>query len=73
MTDRDPKIGDVIRTATPMRFDSLSHRAGDYLSVELLTREAAAEAVELVASGRWVIVEQQPAGEHGPNNEGSNE
>ena len=60
MTDREPKIGDVIRTATPLRCDSLTHLAAQYLSVELLTREAAARAAELVASGRWVIVDRKP-------------
>lgn len=73
MTDREPKIGDVIRTATPLRTDTLTHRAGQYLHAELTTREAAAHAVELVASGRWVIVDPKAAAETGPRNEGINE
>lgn len=73
MTNRVPKIGDVIRTATPLRTDSLTYRAGDYLYAKLSSQAALDFARELVASGRWVIVDPQPAAESGPNNEGSNE
>lgn len=56
-----PKIGDVIRTATPLNCDSLTHRAGDYLRCELLTESSVEYARELVASGRWVIEGQTAA------------
>lgn len=57
-----PKIGDTIRTAKPLNCDSLTHRAGDYLRVRLLTPAAVEEARLLVAIGRWVI-EPQKGGE----------
>lgn len=59
------EVGHVIREANPPVSWWCNH-----IPVEAENLE---ECWRMVASGRWVIVEQQPAGEHGPNNEGSNE
>lgn len=54
------KLGDIIRTADPLRCDSLTNRAGDYLRMQLLTPASVAEARDLVRTGRWVIESEEP-------------
>jgi hypothetical protein len=55
-----PKLGDTIRTATPMKCDTPLYRAGDFLRVRLDTTKAVDEARKLIAAGRWVV--EQPKG-----------
>ena len=54
MTDREPKIGDVIEMVR-------SNAENDgYMRERISQPERLADARELVASGRWVIVEPKP-------------
>lgn len=58
VSSRPPVIGDVIRTAKPLNCDSLSCRAGQYIHMQLNNENDTAHARDLVASGRWVVVEK---------------
>ena len=49
---RDPQIGDVIRTAKPQR-------SGEYVHIKAVDERSLAECRVLVKSGRWVLVERQ--------------
>jgi hypothetical protein len=58
MTDRIPQIGDVIRYLT-------SKATRDFLFQRTVTEGNLHVARELVASGRWVIVEPKQEEEQG--------
>ena len=53
----EPQIGDVIRSAVAVGVD----REGlpQYLHVMLDTTASVARAVDLIAAGRWVLVERK--------------
>jgi hypothetical protein len=56
---REPQLGDTIRTAKPMNCDSLLNRSGEYMYAALLTPASVEEGKRLVATGRWVVVEEE--------------
>lgn len=53
----EPRVGDTLITTTPLNCDSLLHRAGEYLRVELTNKEQLPVAFDLVRSGGWKIEE----------------
>ena len=53
----EPQIGDVIRSAVPVGVDRDNNRPY-YLHMRLDTDASVARAAELIADGRWVLVEQ---------------
>ena len=53
-----PQIGDVIRSAVPVGADRDNDRPY-YLHMRLDTDASVARAAELIAAGRWVLVERK--------------
>lgn len=53
----EPQIGDVIRSAVHVGVDR--DGSPQWLYVRLDTAESVARALELIASGRWVLVERK--------------
>ena len=54
----EPQIGDVIRSAVPVGADRDNDRPY-YLHMRLDTEASVARAAELIAVGRWVLVERK--------------
>ena len=54
----EPQIGDVIRSAVPVGVDRDNNRPY-YLHMRLDTDASVARAVDLIAAGRWVLVERK--------------
>ena len=57
----EPQIGDVIRSAVAVGVDR--DVSPQWLYVRLDTAESVARALELIASGRWVLVERRAENE----------